>query len=342
MFAYSSPRFKTDNPFTFFDGGVCTSLSLLSFACFSSGDCNAGDFDDAALATFRDPGTFCRLAERADGSSSLSGRLLLLVMDRNSLIRFLNCSLTMRELFCEGRGDGGRGLAGRFPPFCPVPSFDFCAGLPGDAAPPPPPPGRGEVPNGVVDDDPGGFFPDGTDLTSGLALTLEDARGLPEELGVARELDRSFFALSSAAKASSITFGSVGLSKRGNLSSGERGGGVGRCMDIRDRGGEGVRWRFTGRTESVEDVRRMWLEPAEECSDASGRGSGGLRSKRLAACEDAIYKKFTINLPFSRNRWLRRSCGTPSMILAGCRGSRLCGSTSRRWQVLWRKVRRGL
>jgi hypothetical protein len=136
----------------------------------------------------------------------------------------------------------GLGLAGRFPVVLdavPRPGF-FGSVFPGDTI------GRGDRPEGVAVDE--------------ASFLLEGAcfAGFSVPLGVARRARFAFavveFPTSSAASASSIAFGKVGLrsagSSRGSVgvAAAWRAGGAGGRRGGAGRGGGDVRCRFAGRT----------------------------------------------------------------------------------------------
>jgi len=252
--------FLSTTPLAFFGGGVVVSFRL-SLGCLNAGDLNAGDRVEEALAagTLRivDPcGAPLYLVGPLLSSWLVRGGRLLaesrsLQSDWKSFRRCRNFSLTMHEDLWIGTAAGGYleavavvleglGLAGRFPVLDAVPRPGFFGSVfPGDTI------GRGDRPEGVAVDE--------------ASFLLESAcfAGFSVPLGVARAARFAFtvvkFSTSSAASASSIAFGKVGLrsagSSRGSVGvaaawraegAGGRGG--------TDRGGGDVRCRFVGRT----------------------------------------------------------------------------------------------
>jgi len=165
----------------------------------------------------------------------------------------------------DGRGDAGFGLNGRFPLVLDAvaPTIGFLGSVfPGETA------GRGESLAGVPDDDAGSFLLDSDRLGGTLSIPF----GVPRSRVGFAIISSS--KLSSAASASSIALGRVGLRSSGNGGrvgvagrlGGVRRGGVRRDGVRRDggglrrggggrcRGGAGggdMRCRFTGRVSGV-------------------------------------------------------------------------------------------
>lgn len=285
----------------FFDGGVTTSAPSRppSLTFLRTGDLKAGDFELVALEVLTDPGTFGRFTDRAEDverSSSWLGRgrlLLTLHSDWKSFSRRLNLrTATMESLLEDDEGfivfDANSCGPGRFPASLAL-TVDVVAGFfigsafLGEVFVS----GCGDRPEGVADKL-GGFLPAEIDFPN-LPLTDDVDRGRFDELLVCVALllrDPAFsraFSLSSAARASSITFGSVGLSIPGSWNSGIVGGGDGRraggllSVDLEGgRAGDTVLCRFTGRDEeSGVAVRRMVDELIGEAT-VFDLGSGGL------------------------------------------------------------------
>jgi hypothetical protein len=232
------------DPFAFLGGGVTTSLSFAG-ALSAAGDLNAGDRVLAALAGFdddatRDPGAALCFVDPFS-SSVWRGRLLSEILQKpwKSFSRLLKRSLTTLDFGAAdaggcledvaaallGLGDDGLGLAGRFPVVLEAVVFLGSAFAGGEA-------GRGERPEwfGVLDGKAEGFLPDT------FAVVFSTPLGVPRSrLGFAATISSS--RLSSAANASSIAFGSVGLSIGG--SAGRVGVTVRRGGERRDDGGGG-------------------------------------------------------------------------------------------------------
>lgn len=284
----------------FFDGGVTTSAPSRppSLTFLRTGDLKAGDFELVALEVLTDPG-FGRFTDRAEDverSSSWVGRgrlLLTLHSDWKSFSRRLNLKTTTTEsLLEEEEGlvvfDANSCGPGRFPASFDGSADDVAGFFTGsDFFGEVTVPGCGERPDGVADRL-GGFLPAEIDFV-GFPLTKDDERGRLDELLVCVALllrDPAFslaFSFSSAARASSMTFGSVGLSIPGSWSSGMKGGDGRRAGGLLSvdldggRAGDTVLCRFTGRDdeESGVAVRRMVDELIGDAT-VFDLGSGGL------------------------------------------------------------------
>lgn len=190
-----------------------------------------------------------------------------------------------------GLGDAGLGLRALLTvvldAVAPGPGF-FGSVFPGEAM------GRGERPDGVADDDTGGFLLGWEDLGGALSIPLGVFRSRPGFAII------SSSNLSSAAKASSIALGRVGLRRVGSSGIGvalrrggcgvwrwggglrRAGGGGGGGRGWRIGGGGDSRCRFTGRdTSGVDTLGAVF-------------GGGGGAPAEMSACLSRRAKKVTL------------------------------------------------